>query len=74
MSQGPTTEKLMTRVHRVLEGGDFLEIQLQASPVRYRLDKHRRDLRAHLEDAMKARRTVEVLVDWECQEVLEVSG
>lgn len=73
MSQGPTTETLTTRVHRILEGGDFLEVQLQASPVRYRLDKHRRDLRDHLEDAMKSHRTVEVTVDWECQEVLQVT-
>lgn len=74
MSVGPTTETLVTRVHRVLEGGDYLEILLQVSPVRYRLDKHRRDLRAHLEDALESRRQVEVLVDWDCQEVLEVSG
>lgn len=71
-TQGPSQEVLATKVQRVLEGGDYLEILLLSSPVRYRLDKHQRDIRARLEDAQRSGRQVQVLVDWECQEVLDV--
>jgi hypothetical protein len=72
MTEGQTREVLSTKVQRVLEGGDFLEVLLLASPVRYRLDKHRHQLRARLEEARARGQVVEVLVDWECQEILDL--
>lgn len=72
MTEGQTYEVLSTKVKRVLEGGDFLEVLLLSSPVRYRLDKHRRKLRASLEEAQRSGHMVDVLVDWDCQEVIDV--
>jgi hypothetical protein len=69
-----TTEVLQTKVKRVLEGGDFFEVLLLSSPVRYRLDKYRRQLRSRLEEAQHSGQTVEVLVDWDSQEILELLG
>ncbi len=71
MTEGQTYEVLSTKVKRVLEGGDFIEVLLLSSPVRYRLDKHRRKLRASLEEAQRGGQVVEVLVDWDCQEVID---
>lgn len=72
MNEGNCSEVLSTKVQRVVEGGDFLEVLLLSSPVRYRLDKHRGQVRERLEEAQRSGRTVEVLVDWECQEVLDL--
>ena len=72
MTEGQTREVLSTKVRRVLEGGDFLEVLLIATPVRYRLDKHRLSVRAGLEEAQRSGQSVQVLVDWESQEVLDL--
>jgi hypothetical protein len=72
MTEGQTREVLSTKVHRLVEGGDYLEVLFLSSPVRYRLDKHRHDLRASLEEARRTDRLVRVLVDWECQEILDL--
>ena len=72
MTEGQTYEVISTKVKRVLEGGDFLEVLLLSSPVRYRLDKHRRKLRASLEEAQRTGHIVEIMVDWECQEVIDL--
>jgi hypothetical protein len=72
MRQSKCSEVLSTQVQQVLEGGDFLEVLLLSSPVRYRLDKHRQAVRERLEEAQRSGQTVEVLVDWECQEVLDL--
>ena len=72
MMEGQTYEVLSTKVSRVLECGDYVEVLLFSSPVRYRLDKHRRKLRASLEEAQGSGHIVEIMVDWECQEVIDL--
>lgn len=72
MTEGKTQEVLSTKVRRVLEGGDFVEVLLLTSPVRYRLDKHRHQVRASLEEAQRAGRSLDILVDWECQEIVDL--
>jgi hypothetical protein len=71
MSQGQTHEVFTTKVKRVLEGGDFVEVLLLSSPLRYRLDKHCRALRDKLESAQRSGTVLRVVVDWECQEILD---
>ncbi len=72
MMDGKTQEVFTSGVMRVLEGGDFVEVLLLSSPVRYRLDKHLRTLRARLEEARQSGQQVQVEVDWESQEILDV--
>lgn len=72
MIDGRTREVFSTGVMRILEGGDFVEVLLLSSPVRYRLDKHRQTLRSRLEEARQSGQQVQVAVDWESQEILDV--
>lgn len=72
MNGGSTVEVFSTEVLAVREVADVIEVLLVRSPVPYRLDKHRHQLRAHLEQAWRRGDKVQVCVDWECQELLEV--
>lgn len=72
MTEGKTREVFTSQVMRLLEGGDFTEVLLLSSPVRYRLDKHRHETRARLEEARQNGQALQVVVDWESQEILGV--
>lgn len=72
MTQASTQEVFSAQVVEVLESADVIEVLLLTTPVRYRLDKYRHKLKTQLHEARKSGSQVRVLVDWECQELLDL--